>query len=128
MRSVYLMVMLAQFIHYISCFRNNSDYIKYYMIWFNKLWFGKKICNLRMSQIVRFIRNSALHSDSSFQSFYISEAKKNTGLPILVYVKILSAVQYETTGQYINPKIQRHIARIVTKGAGKGNNHTKCLN
>ena len=77
---------------------------------------------------MRFIRNSALHNGSSFQSFYVSEAEKNTGLQIMEYVKILSAVQYETTGQYINPKIQRHIARIVTKGAGNGNDHTKCLN
>ena len=78
---------------------------------------------------MRFIRNSALHNGSSFQSFYVSEAEKNTGLQIMVCnVRILSSVQYETTGQYINPKIQRHIARIVTKGAGNGNDHTKCLN
>ena len=79
-------MLMFQFIHDISCSRLNLNYVKYYIIWFNMLWFGK-VFDFKSSQMNQFFRTSALLNLSCFQSFYLSEAEKNTGLQKLILFK-----------------------------------------
>ena len=77
-------MLVFQLIHDISCSRLNLNYVKYYIIWFNMLWFGK-VFDLKSSQMNQFFRISALLNLSCFQPFYLSEAEKNTGLQIIFF-------------------------------------------
>ena len=55
----------------------------YYLILLNGLSFGKK--KFKNCTIDKFIRVSALHNGSFFQSIYLSEVEKNTGLQIIFF-------------------------------------------
>ena len=72
-------ILMAKFIHDIFCSRLDLNYVKYYIIWFNMMWFGK-VFDFKSSQKNQFFRISALLNLSCFQSLYLSEAEKNTGL------------------------------------------------